>query len=187
MSDRGHDEHLVRTSKYLSLVLRHRPERIGLVVDDEGWAEVDALVACAAAHGRAIDRALIEEVVATNDKRRFALSADGRRIRASQGHSIDVTLALEAREPPAVLFHGTASRFLASIGRHGLIRGRRHHVHLSIDRETAERVGRRHGRPVVLAVAAGRMHAAGHVFHCSDNGVWLTEAVPAEYLSPAAG
>lgn len=173
---------VVATSKFLSLVLRHRPERIGLTLDAGGWAEVDDLVRCARAHGRLIDRALIEEVVAKNDKQRFAFSEDGRRIRASQGHSIDVSLGLEPRVPPARLFHGTADRFLDSIRRHGLVRGSRHHVHLSLDRDTAQRVGARHGRAVVLEVDAAAMHAAGYAFFRSDNGVWLTESVPPAYL-----
>jgi putative RNA 2'-phosphotransferase len=175
-------ERITKTSKFLSFVLRHRPERIGLALDDQGWAFIDDLIACAAANGRALDRALIEEVVATNDKQRFALSDDGLRIRASQGHSIDVELGLEPRLPPASLFHGTADRFLGSIRRHGLIRGRRHHVHLSADRDTALRVGSRHGQPVILIVDAAGMHAAGHAFFLSANGVWLTESVPPAFL-----
>jgi putative RNA 2'-phosphotransferase len=136
----------------------------------------------------ALDRATLDRVVGENDKQRFALSADGRRIRASQGHSVAVELGLEPREPPAVLFHGTADRNLDSIRAEGLRPGRRTHVHLSADEATATAVGRRHGRPVVLRVHAGRMHAAGHAFYRSDNGVWLTARVPAADIGfPADG
>ncbi len=173
---------LVRTSKFLSLVLRHKPEVIGLELDDAGWAPVSELVRRAREHGRELSESTIREVVETNDKRRFSLSADGTRIRARQGHSIRVDLGLEPVTPPGVLYHGTARRFLRSIRRQGLLRGERHHVHLSPDEATAHAVGRRHGRPVVLRVDAGRMHADGHAFYLSENGVWLTDQVPAEYL-----
>jgi putative RNA 2'-phosphotransferase len=131
----------------------------------------------------ALDRPTLERVVAENDKKRFALSADGTRIRASQGHSVRVELGLEPVEPPAVLFHGTADRNVEPIRHQGLRPGRRTHVHLSADEATAVAVGRRHGRPVVLRVHAGRMHAAGHAFYRSDNGVWLTDAVPPEHIA----
>lgn len=172
----------VHISKFLSLVLRHRPEVIGIALDAEGWAEVDELLAAAARHGRSITRQQLEEVVATNDKKRFSFSLDGLRIRANQGHSVDVDLGLVPIEPPELLYHGTVDRFLDSIRRKGLVRGKRHHVHLSPDRETAVRVGQRRGRPVVLIVEAGRMHCDGHAFFRSENGVWLTETVPAGYL-----
>ncbi len=172
----------VRRSRFLSLVLRHRPEVIGLRLDDAGWAEVDALLAALAAHGRPLSRAELEALVAENPKQRFALSPDGRRIRASQGHSLPVALGYEPEPPPARLFHGTARHLLAAILAEGLRRGRRHHVHLSADLETATRVGARHGPPVVLEIAAGAMHAAGHLFYRSANGVWLTDAVPPEHL-----
>lgn len=171
---------LKKTSKFLSFVLRHKPEAIGLTLDAEGWADVDDLLA-RADPALALDRALLEEVVATSDKKRFALSEDGRRIRANQGHSVAVDLGLERREPPALLFHGTATRFLAAIEREGLKPGRRQHVHLSRDVETARTVGRRHGKPVILQVAAGTLHAAGQAFYLSDNGVWLTD-----HVAPAA-
>jgi putative RNA 2'-phosphotransferase len=178
------DRALVGTSKFLSKVLRHAPESVGLRLDEAGWAEVDALLAAAARAGVALDRSTLERVVRENDKGRFALSDDGRRIRASQGHSVPVELGLEPREPPEVLYHGTAERNLESIRREGLRPGRRTHVHLSADEATALAVGRRHGRPVVLRVAAGRMHRAGHAFYRSDNGVWLTAAVPPDGLEP---
>ena len=182
------DPALVPTSRFLSKVLRHAPESVGLTLDEAGWVDVEQLLEAARRAGVALDRATLERVVGENDKQRFALSADGRRIRASQGHSVPVELGLQPRTPPDVLFHGTADRNLESIRREGLRPGRRTHVHLSADEATAVAVGRRHGRPVVLRVLAGRMHAAGHAFYRSDNGVWLTDAVPADQLElPADG
>jgi putative RNA 2'-phosphotransferase len=173
---------LVRASKFLSLVLRHDPGKIGLALDAAGWAEVDELIAAAARAGVDLDRETLARVVAENDKQRFALSPDGRRIRANQGHSVTVDLGLEPRTPPELLFHGTASRFVDSIRASGLHAASRAHVHLSADPETARTVGQRHGSPVVLTVAAGRMHRDGRLFFRSANGVWLTDAVPAEYI-----
>jgi putative RNA 2'-phosphotransferase len=169
-------------SKFLSLVLRHNPDEIGISLDDEGWTPVDTLLSAMARHGQQISREQLEEVVASNDKRRFAFSADGRLIRANQGHSVEVDLGLVACAPPELLYHGTVERFLDSIRAQGLVRGNRQHVHISSDRETAARVGQRRGRPVVLVVEGGRMHKDGHRFFRSENGVWLTEAVPAQYL-----
>jgi len=171
---------LVATSKMLSKTLRHDPARVGLTLDAQGWVGVDELLAAFAARGRHITRAELAEVVEGNDKRRFTI--DGDRIRANQGHSIEVDLALDPAEPPALLFHGTATRNLDAILAEGLVRGRRHHVHLSADTDTAVRVGTRHGVPVVLTVLAGMMAAEGHEFFLSANGVWLAEHVPAEYL-----
>ena len=170
---------IVDTSKFLSFVLRHQPDAIGLTLDSEGWADIDALLAAAHTDGKRIDRALIDEVVATNDKQRFAISDDGLRIRAVQGHSsAQVAIQYAEKVPPEFLYHGTASRFLMSIGQKGLIAGARHHVHLSQDEATAVQVGARHGMPVVLTVQAARMHAHGFKFYQADNGVWLTEHVP---------
>ncbi|MCH0564456.1 MULTISPECIES: RNA 2'-phosphotransferase [unclassified Streptomyces] len=174
------DRRMVRVSKYLSTHLRHRPERIGLTLDEGGWTEIDTLISAAAAHGFRFTREELDHVVTANDKKRFAI--EGTRIRASQGHSIDVDLGLPPAAPPAYLFHGTVARHLDAIRAEGLRPMNRHDVHLSADRETASRVGARRGRPVVLAVDAGAMHRDGHVFHVSANGVWLTEAVPARYL-----
>ncbi|MFJ5708950.1 RNA 2'-phosphotransferase [Streptomyces sp. NPDC093105] len=170
----------VKVSKYLSKHLRHQPERIGLTLDEHGWTEIDALLAATAAHGFPITRAELDHVVATNDKKRFAV--EGTRIRASQGHTITVDLALPAAEPPAYLYHGTVADRLPAIRAEGLRPMARHDVHLSPDRETATRVGARRGRPVVLSVDAGAMHRAGHEFRVSANGVWLTAAVPAEFI-----
>ena len=174
---------LVKVSKYLSRHLRHRPERIGLALEPGGWVAVDALLRACAAHSFALSRDELVEVVERNDKRRFAFDASGTRIRANQGHSVDVALGLEPAEPPEVLYHGTGERSVDSILSDGLDRSGRHHVHLSPDIATATRVGARHGRPVVLEVAAGRMAAAGHEFFVTDNGVWLTLAVPVAYLT----
>ena len=172
----------VRQSRFLSRVLRHAPGSIGLTLDDAGWADIDALLSCANAHGAALDRAALDEIVASNDKQRYAYDAAGARIRAVQGHSIDVDLGLVPVEPPERLYHGTATRHLRSILQGGLHRGRRRHVHLSTDVETARRVGARHGMPAVLGVRAHAMHTAGHLFYRADNGVWLVDAVPRGFL-----
>jgi putative RNA 2'-phosphotransferase len=177
---------IVATSKLLSYVLRHRPDSIGLALDGNGWAAVDDLLARLGAAGHAIDRTLLERVVADNDKQRFAFSENGARIRASQGHSIAVDLGLVPAAPPDVLYHGTASRFLKSILAAGLRASGRHHVHLSADADSAMRVGARHGFPAVLRVDARRMRADGIVFYRSDNGVWLTDAVLPRYLDVGA-
>lgn len=170
----------VKVSKYLSKHLRHQPDRIGLVLDEGGWVEIDALMAAATAHGFRFTREELDQVVATNDKKRFAI--EDTRIRASQGHSVDVDLGLPLATPPPYLYHGTVARHLDAIRAQGLRPMNRHDVHLSADRETATRVGARRGRPIVLAVDAGAMHGDGHVFHVSANGVWLTKGVPPEYL-----
>lgn len=172
---------LVRTSKFLSLVLRHEPEKIGLQLDPQGWVPIDELLSRAAPH-LPLTQELLHEVVRTSDKQRFAISEDGTRIRANQGHSVPVELGLAPQVPPEQLYHGTATRFLDSIRKQGLLRGDRHHVHLSAT-ETAVKVGARHGQPVVLIVNAGDMHRAGHVFFRSDNGVWLVEHVPPSFLA----
>lgn len=173
---------LVRLSKFLSLVLRHEPERIGITLDSNGWVAVDDLLAAADRAGKPISREHLDLVVATNDKKRFAFSSDGSRIRASQGHSVEVDLDLPPAAPPERLFHGTATRFLDTIRAEGLRPQSRQHVHLSPDEETAIKVGQRHGKPVVLVVLAGELHRDGNVFYRSENGVWLTAAVPARYL-----
>ncbi|MGV0096114.1 RNA 2'-phosphotransferase [Streptomyces californicus] len=174
----------VKVSTYLSKHLRHRPERIGLTPDRNGWVAVDELLAAAARHGFALSRAELDHAVAVNDKRRFTVEGGvgGDRIRANQGHTVPVDLDLPPAEPPAYLYHGTVAHALDAIRTEGLRPMARHHVHLSPDRETATRVGARRGRPVVLAVDAGAMHRAGHVLRVSANGVWLTDAVPPEFL-----
>ncbi|MFI0899975.1 RNA 2'-phosphotransferase [Streptomyces sp. NPDC020983] len=176
------DRRTVKVSKFLARVLRHEPELIGVALDEGGWVDVGVLLAACAAHGRPLTRAELEHVVETNNKRRYAFSGDGRRIRASQGHSVTVDLGLVPAVPPDVLFHGTATVTVPLILREGLRPMSRQDVHLSADRETAVRVGSRHGRPAVLAVDAAGLAAAGHVFRCSANGVWLSGPVPPERL-----
>jgi putative RNA 2'-phosphotransferase len=167
-------------SRFLSLVLRHDPGKIGIVLDDQGWVAVDTLLA---ALPFSLDRHGVEKLVRNNDKQRFALTSDGKMIRANQGHSVTVDLALAPVTPPEVLYHGTVEKFLASILAQGLVKGDRHHVHLSARVETAQKVGSRRGAPVILAVAATEMAATGHDFYRSENGVWLTDSVPAQFLT----
>lgn len=176
------DNRLVKISKFMSLVLRHKPEKIGLRLSESGWASVEELIEAARRRGVEFTLEELQNVVASNDKKRFSLSEDGLRIRANQGHSIDVDLGFSPVAPPEILYHGTAERFLTSIKQLGLIKGKRHHVHLSADPDTAAQVGQRHGKPVVLRVEAGRMYLDGFVFYLSANGVWLTESAPVQYL-----
>lgn len=176
------DKRYTSISKFLSLILRHKPEVAGIELDEQGWVEIDVLLAACAAHGRALSRADLDYVVANNNKQRFAVSDDGLRIRANQGHSVAVDLGYEAVEPPELLYHGTAVQNLPSIRRQGLVKGKRHHVHLSADEATATAVGQRHGKPVVLTVKAGEMAQAGFLFFLSANGVWLKETVPYLYI-----
>ena len=176
------DARLVRISKFLSRHLRHEPARLGLTLEVGGWVPVAALLEGCARVGFPLTRAELAEVVARSDKRRFAFDESGARIRANQGHSVPVDLALQPETPPDVLFHGTSEGTADAIRRSGLRKMRRHHVHLSPDVETARRVGARRGRPVVLAVDAAAMARDGAVFYRSANGVWLTDLVPADYL-----
>jgi len=173
---------LKRTSKFLSLILRHDPAKIGLSLAPQGWASVEDLLTKTPEHF-GLTRERLDELVTTNDKQRFAISEDGERIRANQGHSTKVDLALEAIEPPETLFHGTATRFLDSILSEGLKPGSRQHVHLSPDTETALKVGQRHGKPVILTLPARELHQSGRHFYRSENGVWLTDHVPAAALT----
>ncbi|MFO1066610.1 MAG: RNA 2'-phosphotransferase [Pirellulales bacterium] len=177
------EEKLVQLSKFLSLILRHRPDKIGLELDAQGWVAIDRLLSAAASHGRKIRREDLDRVVAENEKKRFAISEDGLRIRASQGHSTEVDLGYAPQTPPEFLYHGTATRFLESIRLQGLIKGNRHHVHLSLDKETAVAVGKRHGKPIVLVISCAEMVQRGFEFFVSANGVWLTDHVPPEYIT----
>lgn len=172
----------IKTSKFLSLVLRHKPEAIGITHDAAGWVSVTELLRACNSHGVPLTLSQLQEIVETSDKQRFAFSADENFIRANQGHSVTVNLGYEPRTPPCLLYHGTARKNLSSITRQGLVRGRRHHVHLSPDTETALKVGSRHGAPVVLQIKAHEMHETGHTFYESANGVWLVESVPPEFL-----
>lgn len=162
---------LKKHSKRLSLVLRHKPEEIGLTLDNGGWVDVEALLEGLHAKDWGISRETLQEIVDTNDKKRFTLSSDGTRIRAAQGHSVDIVHDLKPKTPPRTLYHGTATRFLDSILSDGLKPMSRQHVHLSADVETAHKVGQRHGKPIILKIAAQRMQKAGLVFYQADNGV----------------
>ena len=176
------EKKVIRLSKFLSLVLRHQPEKIGISLDEQGWTIVNELLQKMKAAGFDIDQSILQHVVAINNKKRFAFSEDGTKIRASQGHSIPVDLEYAEAVPPAVLYHGTAAKNVSSILQQGLQKKSRHHVHLSADKETAYLVGQRHGRPVIFEVSADRMHKEGQVFYRSANNVWLTEKVQTNYL-----
>ena len=176
------DKELIRISKFLSLILRHEPERVGLRLDDAGWVGVAELLNANNQQGVSLTLDQLKHIVATSDKKRFAFSEDGLRIRASQGHSLEVDLQYEPQAPPELLYHGTATRFLDSIRERGLERMERHAVHLSAETKLTFQVGGRHGKPVLLVIRAGDMHRAGHLFRCSANGVWLVDHVPAQYI-----
>lgn len=174
------------TSKFLSYVLRHEPQSIGLILDSEGWADIAKLVECARQTGRSLDCDLIHQIVDASDKKRFTISSDGLRIRAAQGHSTKtVNITYPEKVPPKYLYHGTATRFLESILKNGLSAGKRHHVHLSQNEQIAATVGQRYGKPVVLTIEARQMHRQGFKFFLSDNDVWLIDNVPPEFLSIA--
>ena len=178
------NKQLLETSKLLSYVLRHQPDAIGITLDPEGWTSISALITAANKNGKQIDRDLIQAVVATSEKKRFAISDDGLRIRAVQGHSISsVDLSYTEQVPPEFLYHGTATRFMASIRKEGLLPGSRQYVHLSHDLQTATAVGQRHGKPIVLTIAASTMHQQGHKFYQAENGVWLVNLVPVLFVS----
>ncbi|HEX2630750.1 MAG TPA: RNA 2'-phosphotransferase [Chitinophagaceae bacterium] len=172
-----------RLSKFLSLLLRHQPEAIGLVLDEQGWVNTDDLINKIAKQNPGFNLVALQHIVQTNAKQRFRFSDDGSKIRASQGHSIEVELNYEEKQPPALLYHGTAEKNISSILAEGLHKRQRHHVHLSADTETSVKVGQRHGKPIVLIIDAAAMFAAQHVFYQSDNGVWLTESVPSQFIS----
>lgn len=176
------DQSLVKISKFLSKVLRHEPGMIGLILDAQGWTDIDELLTKAAGHRQRISRDLLNRIVSENEKQRFAISPDGLRIRANQGHSVSVDLALESQQPPELLYHGTPTQFVNSIRKQGLIKGKRHHVHLSPDTDTAKKVGERRGKAVILTVHAYAMFQAGFEFYCSENGVWLTDHVPPQFI-----
>ncbi|MBI1881989.1 MAG: RNA 2'-phosphotransferase [Chloroflexi bacterium] len=172
----------VKISKFLSLVLRHKPETVGLTLDQAGWVSVLELLQACERHSFPISLEELRVVVANNDKKRFAFSQDGTLIRASQGHSVEVDLGYQPLQPPEFLYHGTVERFLSSIMAKGLLKGKRHHVHLSPDMATATKVGARRGKPVVLNVKSGEMYQAGYIFYQSANGVWLIDHVPTAYF-----
>jgi putative RNA 2'-phosphotransferase len=176
------EREIVRASKFLSLILRHEPQRVGLKLGDAGWVPVEDLLQAVNRHGVALTNQQLRHVVATSDKKRFAFSEDGLRIRASQGHSVEVDLQYPPQTPPETLYHGTAVRFLDSIRQHGLQKMERHDVHLSAETKVTVQVGGRHGRPALLTIRAGDMHRAGFVFRCSANRVWLVDHVPSPFI-----
>lgn len=169
------------TSKFIALILRHKPETIGITLDEHGWANVEELVA-GIAKQQAFDRDMLEEIVRTDSKMRYSFNEDHTLIRANQGHSIPVDVELEEKTPPDILWHGTGEKYVSSINAQGLIPKSRLYVHLSADYDTAVKVGSRHGKPVVYTVATGDMQKAGYQFYQSVNGVWLTKRVPARFL-----
>lgn len=173
----------VKLSKFLSLILRHKPERIGIQLDENGWADVQLLLQKMQASGKKIDLLTLQAVVANNDKKRFAFNEDGTKIRANQGHSLKVQLGYTPQTPPTILYHGTVEKFLGSIFQSGLDKRRRHHVHLSSDIATAINVGKRRGNPILLEINAAQMHADNFLFFLSENDVWLTEKVPVKYIN----
>jgi putative RNA 2'-phosphotransferase len=175
------EKEIKSVSRFLSLLLRHKPEIIGLALNEEGWADVHELMQKWNGSIK-LDRPLLEAVVSTNDKKRFSFNSSGTMIRANQGHSIQVELNLQTQMPPVLLYHGTVEKFLPSIQTEGLKKMGRQHVHLSVDEGTAVKVGSRRGKPVVLTIQSKSMHEAGFTFFLSDNGVWLTETVPPDYI-----
>ena len=175
---------LKETSKYMSLILRHKPETIGITLDEHGWADVDELIA-GIARTHDFNRDILEKIVRTDEKQRYSFNDDKTLIRANQGHSIPVDVELEEVAPPDYLWHGSAVKYEVSIDEQGLIPKSRLYVHLSNDRETALKVGQRHGKPVIYRVKSGEMHKEGYRFFLSKNGVWLTKRVPPEYLEKA--
>ena len=172
---------LKETSKYMSLILRHKPDAIGITLDEYGWANVDELIA-GIAKDNEFNMEILEEIVRTDEKQRYSFNEDKTLIRANQGHSIPVDVELEEKEPPEILYHGTGEKYVSSIDAQGLIPKSRLYVHLSKDEETAVKVGSRHGKPVIYIVKAKQMYEDGYKFYISENGVWLTKEVPVKYL-----
>lgn len=177
------EKEITNISRFMSLVLRHQPEKIGLDLDAQGWASVEELIEKMQKAGKNLNHTILEEVVTNNNKKRFAFNEDKSRIRASQGHTIEIELGYEPKEPPEILYHGTAFKNIASILQKGILKGDRHHIHLSKDVETAMSVGTRHGKPILLIIKAQRMFNDGIPFFCSENGVWLTEYIHPKYFS----
>lgn len=172
---------LEKTSKFISLILRHKPEVIGISVDEHGWAKVSELLN-GISKKQYIDMEMLEQIVATDNKQRYSFNEDKTLIRANQGHSIKVDVELQEKKPPAILYHGTGEKYVKSIDEQGLISKSRLYVHLSKDEETAKNVGSRHGKPVIYKIYASEMYNNGHIFYLSENGVWLTKSVPVKYM-----
>ena len=178
---------LIGMSKFVSLVLRHKPETIGIKLDDDGWTDVQTLIYHAEIYQKSngwepLTKELLDEIVTDNNKKRFEYSKDGWKIRARQGHSVKVDLKYDPVDPPEYLYHGTAEKFVASIKTSGVNKGKRHHVHLSQDYDTAVKVGKRHGKPNVLRILSKEMFEDGLKFYKTDNNVWLTDEIPVEYI-----
>lgn len=176
------EKQLTHISKFLSLVLRHQPDTIDIQLDKNGWTDINELIEKANNYGVNFDRETLNHIVATNSKKRFAFNDTLDKIRASQGHSIDIELGFTKQKPPEILFHGTAEEFVQSISETGLEKRKRQHVHLSSDLETALKVGQRHGKPFIFKVLAEQMYNDNFQFYISDNSVWLTDNVPTKYL-----
>ncbi|MCM1990994.1 RNA 2'-phosphotransferase [Oceanirhabdus seepicola] len=172
----------VNLSRFLSLVLRHKPQVIGIKLDKNGWCSVEELLVKMNAYGKNITIEELNKIVASDNKQRYAFCEDKKRIRANQGHSLYVELDLKECVPPSILYHGTVERFIDNIITKGLLKMSRQHVHLSEDIKTAEKVGNRRGKAIILHIEAGRMHGDGFKFYLSENGVWLTDCVPREYI-----
>lgn len=176
------DQNQKRNSKFLSLVLRHQPEAIGIELDESGWVRVEVLLKALGRHRHSMTLDQLQKLVAQNDKKRFAFSEDGSMIRANQGHSVEVDLDHPLTQPPEILLHGTPQKFVDAIRTEGLQKIKRHDVHLHEDLKVAKDVGKRRGNPVILRIRSGDMHRAGHRFYLTPNQVWLVEAVPAEFI-----
>lgn len=172
-----------RISKFLSLVLRHQPQTIGIKLDFAGWVDIDDLLKAMARGGKGITREQLEHVVSSNDKQRFTINEEGTQIRAKQGHSVSVDLGYQPAEPPEFLCHGTPERFVPLIQAGGIKKMQRHHVHMHPDQSLAKEVGSRRGKPVLLVIRAAEMHRAGHEFFVTENEVWLTDHVPPEFIN----
>ena len=172
------------TSKFISLILRHKPETIGIFLDEHGWADVQEMIDGINASGSDhLDMEMLEEIVQTDEKQRYSFNEDHTLIRANQGHSIPVDVELEEKNPPALLYHGTGEKYVSAIDEQGLIPKSRLYVHLSADVPTAKKVGSRHGKPVIYTIDCAKMTAEGYKFYLSANKVWLTKTVPVKYLS----
>jgi putative RNA 2'-phosphotransferase len=176
------EKNKTKLSKFLSLILRHQPEAVGLTLEENGWISVEKLIEACAKNGRTFTRTELEEVVATNEKKRFAFDESGTKIRASQGHSVEVEIEFEEKTPPKVLYHGTAEKNVGIIYEQGLLKMQRHHVHLSGDVETALKVGSRHGKPVLFQIDTESMSSENFKFYVSANNVWLIDEVPPRFL-----
>lgn len=170
-------------SKFISYILRHNPSAVGIELDAHGWADVNALIEGVCKTGRFLNMQMLEEIVKNDNKQRFSFNDDRTKIRANQGHSIEVDVEMKVCPPPDILYHGTAEKYIESIRENGILKGNRNYVHLSKDKETAIKVGARHGKAIVLKIDTRQMYADGYIFLLSANGVWQTEQVPIKYVT----